>query len=254
AMMGDGKALQMGTSHELGQNFGRAFGTQYSTESGGLEYVWQTSWGCSTRLIGALVMVHGDDFGLRLPPTVAPVQAVVLLVREEEGVRRAAEALVDELRSSGVRAELDDRVEVSFGRRSVGWEIKGVPSRVEVGTRDLAEGKVTLVRRHTRDKRAVDVSAAAAEVVADLAACQRELLAEAEAMRASRTRAARDLGEAASAAADGFALLPWSEVGESGEKKLAESGVTVRCIQREDGSLASSDDEAGLVAIVAKAY
>ena len=96
--MGDGKALQMGTSHELGQNFARAFGIQFTDEPGTQQYVWQTSWGVSTRLIGALVMAHGDDFGLRLPPALAPVEVVVMVVRDDEGVRRAAGALVDELR------------------------------------------------------------------------------------------------------------------------------------------------------------
>ena len=153
AMMGDGKALQMGTSHELGQNFAKAFGIQFSSDTGAQEYVWQTSWGASTRLVGALIMAHGDDAGLRLPPRLAPVQVVVLLVRDEEGTRRAAEALVDELRAAGHRVRLDDRVGTSFGRRSVDWELKGVPVRVEVGPRDLALGQVTVVRRDRHEKR-----------------------------------------------------------------------------------------------------
>src|SRR5438309_2380522 len=121
-MMGDGKALQMGTSHELGQNFAKAFGTQYSSESGELVYVWQTSWGVSTRLVGALIMAHGDDHGLRLPPRLAPTQVVVVLVRDEEGAGGVANGLVDDLRRAGWRVALDDRVAVSFGRRAVEWE------------------------------------------------------------------------------------------------------------------------------------
>ena len=156
--MGDGKALQMGTSHELGQNFAKAFDITYTTTEGVLEYVWQTSWGVSTRLIGALVMGHGDDFGLRLPPALAPSQVVVLLIKEEEGVRAAADALVAELRADGHRVRLDDRTGTSFGRRSVDWELKGVPVRVEIGPRDLAEGNVTVVTRHTREKQTLPLA------------------------------------------------------------------------------------------------
>ncbi|MGH9122298.1 MAG: proline--tRNA ligase, partial [Acidimicrobiales bacterium] len=168
-MMGDGKALQMGTSHELGQNFARAFGIQFSGTDGTLQLPFQTSWGVSTRLIGALVMAHGDDFGLRLPPALAPAEVVVMVARPGEGVQRAAEALVGELVAAGVRARLDDRVETGFGRRSVDWELKGVPLRVEVGPRDLAEDRVTLVVRHRRTKEPVALGGAAAAVAGALA-------------------------------------------------------------------------------------
>ena len=135
--MGDGKALQMGTSHELGQNFAKVFETQYSSESGSLEYVWQTSWGSSTRMVGGLIMCHGDDAGLRVPPRLAPIQVVVLLVRGEDGAGEAAERLARELKGVDVRTEIDTRTDLSFGRRVVDWELKGVPVRVEVGPRDL---------------------------------------------------------------------------------------------------------------------
>ena len=144
--MGDGKALQMGTSHELGQNFATPFDITYSNASGALEYVWQTSWGASTRLVGALVMAHGDDFGLRLPPAVAPAQVVVMVVKDDAAVGEAAARIGAELRAAGHRVRLDDRTDTSFGRRSVDWELKGVPVRVEVGPRDLAEGNVTAGR------------------------------------------------------------------------------------------------------------
>src|SRR5206468_2624158 len=146
-MMGDRKALQMGTSHVLGQNFARVFGITYLTESGDQEFAWQTSWGVSTRLVGALIMAHGDDGGLRVPPALAPVQAVVVLVRDEEGAGQRAAALAAELGDAGIRVELDDRVDTGFGRRAVEWELKGVPVRLEVGPRDLASGTATLVRR-----------------------------------------------------------------------------------------------------------
>src|SRR5580658_5406099 len=155
SMMGDGKALQMGTSHELGQNFARAFDISYSGPDGSQELPWQTSWGASSRLIGALIMVHGDDFGLRLPPALAPQEVVVMVVRDDEGVARAAATIVADLAATGARVRLDDRVETGFGRRSVDWELKGVPVRVEVGPRDLLDGRVTVVARHTREKRPV---------------------------------------------------------------------------------------------------
>ncbi|HEX6392361.1 MAG TPA: proline--tRNA ligase [Acidimicrobiales bacterium] len=253
-MMGDGKALQMGTSHELGQNFAKAFGIQFSSESGSLEYAWQTSWGVSTRLVGALIMCHGDDAGLRLPPALAPVQVVVVVVRDDEGVRRAAEAIVGDLRSSGVRVRLDDRVETSFGRRSVEWELKGVPVRVEVGPRDLAEGRVTLVRRDRQEKNPVGLAGVAVEVGAVLGEAQRVLFSEAEARRESRTNRVESLEEAVSASSDGFGVISWDAVGTEGEIKLAGEGVSVRCLRREDGSLASTDDEPGLQAVVARAY
>jgi prolyl-tRNA synthetase len=253
-MMGDGKALQMGTSHELGQNFSRAFGTQFSAGDGRQEYVWQTSWGSSTRMIGAIVMTHGDDAGLRLPPAVAPVQAVVVLIGDEEGTRRAAEALRDELAAAGVRVRLDDRVDQSFGRRSVGWELKGVPVRVEVGARDLGAGQVVVVRRDTRTKRSVPVGGASAEAVADLAAVQLALHDDALAQRQDRTEEVGTVPDAVVAARDGFAVIPWESVGGEGEDRLAAEGVTVRCLQRAGGGLGSGGDEPGLVAVVARAY
>jgi prolyl-tRNA synthetase len=254
SMMADGKALQMGTSHELGQNFARAFGTQFATEDGTLEHVWQTSWGSSTRLVGALVMAHGDDAGLRLPPELAPVEVVVVMVRDSEDTRAAADALVGELTAAGRRVRLDDRVDTSFGRRAVGWELKGVPVRVEVGPRDLAEGQVTLVRRDQGTKRPVPLRGATTEALADLEATQAGLLSEAEAAVAERTQAVESIDEAVEATAAGFARIPWARLGEEGEARLASAGVTVRCLQRGDGTLADGDEEADLVAVVAKAY
>lgn len=254
AMMGDGKALQMGTSHELGQNFARAFGTQFATEGGTLEYVWQTSWGSTTRLIGALVMAHGDDAGLRLPPELAPIEVVVLVVRDSEETQAAATALVGELTAAGRRVRLDDRVDMSFGRRAVGWELKGVPVRIEVGPRDLAEGQVTLVRRDQGTKRQVALRGATTEALSDLDATQGSLFTEAEAVAAARTRPVETIADAIEATAEGFARIPWARIGEEGEARLAASGVTVRCLQRPDGTLADGDEGAELAAVLARAY
>ena len=254
AMMRDGKALQMGTSHELGQNFAKAFDIEYLSAEGRQEHVWQTSWGSSTRMVGGLIMTHGDDNGLRVPPVLAPIQAVVLVVRDEEGAGEAAARLVDALKAAGVRVRLDDKVDTSFGRRATNWELKGIPVRIEVGPRDLKEGEVTLVRRDTGEKRQVAVAAVAAEVPAALAAAQADLLAGAIADRDARTVSVDAIEDVAAAAADGFVRIRWDAVGLEGEARLASDALTVRCLQREDGSLPEGDDEPGLVALVARSY
>jgi prolyl-tRNA synthetase len=254
-MMGDGKALQMGTSHELGQNFAVPFNITFSNASGTLEHVWQTSWGTSTRLIGALVMAHGDDFGLRLPPALAPTQVVVMLVKDAPEVGQAAGALVAELAAAGHRVRLDDRTDTSFGRRSVAWELKGVPVRVEVGPRDLAEGNVTLVIRHRREKVSVALGALCARVAEVLTEAAAELLSEATTARDARTADAASLEEAIEAAAAGFARIPMAVLGPEGEDRLAQHAITVRCLQRSDGSLAGPGDaDEDLVAVVGRSY
>ena len=179
-MMRDGKALQMATSHELGQNFSRMFDISYSDQDGNLENVWQTSWGCSTRMVGGLIMAHGDEKGLVIPPKLAPTQVVILIVRDGEGVTEAAEdlkrRLAGELGGASLEGAalggakrggaslqgasgggeqkilIDSQTAVSFGRRSTDWEIKGVPVRVELGPRDVEEGVGVLVRRDTSEK------------------------------------------------------------------------------------------------------
>jgi prolyl-tRNA synthetase len=254
AMMLDGKALQMGTSHELGQNFARAFGIEYLSAEGTQENVWQTSWGTSTRMVGGLIMTHGDDAGLRVPPVVAPIQVIVLVVRDEEGAGEAAARLVAELKDSGVRVRIDDRVETSFGRRATDWELKGVPARIEVGPRDLAQSEVTLVRRDTGEKRQVGVEAVAKEVPGLLDTIQREMFSRATAERDDRTVDVTALEDVSGAAEAGFVRVPWSAVGEEGEAELAEDALTVRCLQRPDGTLPEADDEPDLVALVARSY
>jgi prolyl-tRNA synthetase len=254
-VMADGKALQMSTSHELGQNFARAFDIQFVNTEGERVHVWQTSWGASTRLMGALIMTHGDDAGLRLPPVIAPIQVVVLVVRDEGDAGARARALVDELVGAGVRARLDDRVDGSFGRRVVEWELKGVPVRVEVGPRDLAQGNVTVVRRDSREKAPTPVDGAARYVRDALVDAQAALLDGSRRLRDERTATVETLDEAEAAAQTGFARVPWSVVGLDGEARLNGKGVSVRCIQRADGSLPEpGDDERDLVALVARAY
>ena len=252
-VMRDGKALQMATTHELGQNFARAFDIYYQSEAGQAELCYTTSWGASTRLVGGLIMMHGDDDGLLVPPRLAPVQVVVVPVRDEPDVRDAADALVAELLAAGVRVEVD-RGRGSFGRRVTDWEIKGVPLRVEVGPRDLAQGLVTMVRRDTKESSSHALGALAAEVPALLDVIQRDLFARALAHRDERTSDVATIPEALEAAKDGFARLDWDVVAGAGKAALNEQAVSVRCLQRRDGTIPASDGEGDLVCLVAKSY
>ncbi len=254
AMMGDGKALQMGTSHELGQTFAKAFGTRFLDDEGNQQYVWQTSWGVSTRMVGGLIMAHGDDRGLKVPPALAPIQVVVLLVRDEQGSGERARLMSDELAGAGIRVELDDRLDLSFGRRSTGWELKGVPVRLEVGPRDLAEGQVTLVRRDTGAKRPVPVTEMLQQTADALDASQGALLEAAIEWRDTHTQKVSSVVEAIEAASTGFARLPLAELGEGGEAALARQGVTVRCVQTPDGAIPERRDAADVEAVVGRAY
>jgi prolyl-tRNA synthetase len=258
AMMGDGKALQMGTSHELGQNFARAFDVQFLAASGQREYVWQTSWGASTRMIGGLIMCHGDDAGLRVPPRLAPVQAIVLVVRDDADVRARAHRVVRELHDAGVRAVLDEQTDISFGRRAIDAELKGVPVRVELGPRELAEGKAVLVRRIPGTKEPVALAALVPEIETALRADQQTLYDQALARREAASPLVTSLDQAREAAAHGWARIPWSVLGEQGEARLAEHAVTVRCLTRTDGNVPDhgddSDDKPDLIAWVGRAY
>ncbi len=255
AMMGDGKALQMGTSHELGQNFARAFDISFVDDTGTEQLAWTTSWGVSTRMVGGLIMGHGDDDGLRLPPRLAPTQVVVLVVRDEDGAGERAALVAEALRTAGVRVHLDTRTDTGFGRRVTGWELKGVPLRLELGPRDLAQDQITLVRRDTGEKAPVGLSGVTAAVVDALEASQSGLLETATEARDARTADVGSLDEAREAAATGFARIPWRLVGEAGEAELATSAVSIRCLQAPDGTVpapGTPDDD--LVALVARAY
>ena len=256
AMMGDGKALQMGTSHELGQNFARAFDIGFQDEHGTRQLCWTTSWGVSTRMMGGLIMAHGDDRGLRVPPRLAAVQAVVMVVKDDDegSVTDAARRLVDDLTAAGVRVRLDAQVATAFGRRATDWELKGVPVRIEVGPRDLAEGRVVVARRDTGDKIPTDVAAVAPELPALLERIQSEMLAAATAARDALTVDCDTVEEAAAAAATGFGRIAWSALADGGIERLGRDAVTVRCLQTPEGDLPASDDDPDAVALVARSY
>ncbi len=253
-MMGDGKALQMGTSHELGQNFAKAFNIQYLSKDGNQEYAWQTSWGSTTRMIGALVMMHGDDNGLRVPPRLAHVQVVVLAIKGDDAVVAKVRELGEKLKAAGLRVAVDDRTDTPFGRRAIDWELKGVPVRVEIGPRDLEAGTAMLARRIPGGKEPVALDALAELLPKVLEEDQARLLQESRERRTSRTVDVASIAEAAEAAATGWARIPWADLGTEGEAKLAEQGVSVRCLVAEDGSVPDSEDAPGTLAIVARAY
>ncbi|MGW2047828.1 proline--tRNA ligase [Streptomyces sp. NPDC001858] len=255
SMMGDGKALQMVTSHELGQNFAKAFNTRYLSKDGAQELVWQTSWGSTTRMIGALVMTHGDDDGLRVPPRLAHVQVVVLAIKGDEAVLAKVRELGDRLRAAGLRVRVDDRTDVPFGRRAVDWELKGVPVRIEIGPRDLENGTAMLARRIPGGKAPVAIDTIVGLLPALLEEDQALLLRQSRERRESRTTDVSTIEEAAEAAvAGGWARIPWATLGEEGEARLAEQSLTVRCLVAEDGSVPDDGDAPGNVAIVARAY
>ncbi len=254
-IMRDGKALQMGTSHELGQRFSRAFHITYSSADGATELCWTTSWGSSTRMLGGLIMCHGDDVGLVLPPALAPIQVAVVVVKDTDGdVARAAAALADDLKSGGARVQLDDDVDHGFGRRATDWDLRGVPIRVEVGPRDLADNSAVLYRRDSRDKTKVALGSVVDEVRRLTDRIQTDMLAAATARRDAFISDCTTLDQVREVAQGGVARVPWESVGVSGEERLAADGLTVRCLQRSDGALPETDNDADAIAYVARAY
>ena len=252
-MMRDGKALQMATSHELGQNFARAFDIYYQSEEGQAELCFTSSWGASTRMVGGLIMLHGDDDGLVVPPRLAPIQAVVIAVRDEPEMNDACDRVAATLKAAGVRVQID-RGRGSFGRRVTDWEIKGVPLRVEVGPRDLKEGLVTVVRRDNGAKAPLALDAVAMNALSLLGVIQSDMFEGAKARLSGSTHDVANIAEAMEASETGFARLDWSKVGEAGEAELKVHAITVRCLQRRDGSMPLNDLEDDLVCIVSKSY
>ena len=210
AMMQDGKALQAGTSHNFGTNFAEAYDIQYLSKEGKLEYVSETSWGVSTRLIGAIIMAHGDERGLKLPPRLAPVQVVIVPVAaHKEGVLEKANELYQTLAGAGLRVKLDDRDTLSPGFKFSDWELKGVPLRVEIGPKDIEKGQCVLCRRDTFEKRFVPLAGLAATVAETLEDVQRTMFVMARDFRDSHIRDVHTLEELSQAVENGFARAMW---------------------------------------------
>jgi len=236
ALMRDGKALQAATSHYLGQGFARTYDVRYTGRDGTDAYPYATSWGASTRLVGGVVMTHGDDRGLRLPPRIAPYQVVIVpIVREADraGVLEAVAAVADELRAAAVRVRVDDRPEHRPGFKFNEWELKGVPVRVELGARDLAAGVVTVVRRDTGQKQEMSVAGAAATVGGLLDDVQESLFEAARDERERRTLrdpAGYDEMIAYLSGAGGFVEAPWCGREECEARVKSDSSATIRCL------------------------
>ncbi len=210
AMMQDGKALQSGTSHNFGTNFAEPFEITYLSKDGKLEYCHETSWGVSTRLIGAIIMTHGDERGLKLPPKVAPIQAVILpIAAHKGGVMEKCQEIRDQLAAAGIRVRLDDRDNVSAGWKFNEWELKGVPVRLEVGPRDLEAGQVLCVRRDTFEKKPLPLDGLADAVRATLEDVHRNMFEIARAFRDEHTKVVHNMDELTAQVDGGYAKAMW---------------------------------------------
>jgi prolyl-tRNA synthetase len=265
AMMGDGKALQAGTSHNLGQNFARAFGIRYLDKDGTLQYCWTTSWGLSTRFIGAIIMVHGDDRGLLLPPRLAPFQVVIVPIftqdAEKAMVMETAQQVRAALSAAGIRVQLDEREWLTPGYKFNEWELRGVPMRVEIGPREVTSGMVVLARRDKPSKEGKSVVAqeGLAGVIADtLADTHKALYHRALAFRDANTHTPKDYAEFRAVVEQGFALSYWCGNRTCEAHIKAETKATTRCIpfaQRgEQGQCIYCGQLATEQAIFAKSY
>jgi prolyl-tRNA synthetase len=235
-MMRDGRALQSGTSHFMGTNFAEAFGIQYATESGELEHCHTTSWGMSSRMVGGVIMTHGDDKGLVLPPLLAPYQVVIVPIgrgNQAEQVLPPAADLAAKLRRAGIRTHLDDRPHLSPGFKFNDWEMRGVPIRLELGPRDLAGGSALMSTRLGEGKTAISLDSAPAILERELAAFQGMLLQRATEFRDSHTRTVDTWEEFVEAVKTGWALAFHCGLPECEDEIKAETSATPRCIPSE---------------------
>jgi prolyl-tRNA synthetase len=235
ALMSDGKALQMGTSHNLGQHFSKAFDIKFEDKNQTLQYVWQTSWGMTTRTIGALIMVHGDDSGLRFPPRIAPVQVVIVPIPAGDWkttVLPAAQAAAETLKKAGLRVQLDAREEATPGWKFAEYEMRGIPLRIEIGPRDVKNGQAVCVRRDLKTKHLVPLAELAGRVPALLDEIQAVLFDQAKTFLSSNTHSAGTYDEfkAILESSRGFVVSPWCGEAECEDKVKAETMATIRVI------------------------
>jgi len=263
ALMGDGRALQAGTSHNLGQNFAKAFDIKFQGRDKSVQHVWTTSWGVSTRLVGGVIMTHGDDSGLVLPPHIAPHQVVIVPIPRgnwKETVLPKAVAIRDELAAKGVRVHLDASEENSPGWKFAEWELRGVPLRLEIGPKDLEKGQVFSARRDTREKAAIAFSDLGTRVPALLEAIQQALYAKAVEFRTAHTSEASTWAEFVSAmeGRPGFVIASWCGSAECEAAIKAETQATLRNIPLDspavDGPCIKCNGAARVKAWFAKAY
>ena len=231
--MHDGKALQSGTSHFFGDGFARAFGVSYQGRDGALHTPFQTSWGVSTRSIGGIIMTHGDDRGLKLPPRVAPIQVVIVpFAAHKEGVIEKANALEILLKENNIRVKNDIREEQTPGYKCNEWELKGVPVRLEIGPRDIENNKAILFRRDTFEKTEVSLDNIVEEINDLLEKIQKNMYDMALKNRESKTKIATNMDEYKShfEKEDGFVKIMWCGKRECEDKLKEECSSTIRCI------------------------
>jgi prolyl-tRNA synthetase len=262
-MMGDGRALQSATSHDLGQNFARAFDITYQDPEGGLEHVWTTSWGLSTRFVGAIVMVHGDDGGLVLPPRLAPIQVVIVPIYKTDDqkaqVLEVAAKVRDEL--AGLRVELDDRDQLTPGFKFNEWELRGVPLRIEIGPRDVENEQVVLARRDLpgrEGKTPAPLDGLFAHVREMLDDVHTALYERAAAFQRENTHRAENYEQLAEAVATGFAVGRWCGSAACEERVKDDTKATTRCIPFEQpggaGKCVVCGEDAPEEVVFARAY
>lgn len=235
AMMQDGKALQSGTSHFLGQNFAKAFDVTFMNKDNKPEYVWATSWGVSTRLMGALIMTHSDDNGLVLPPRLAPIQVVIIpIYKDAAGLKAVSERvapIVDALRAKGISVKYDDADNKRPGFKFADYEVKGVPVRLAIGQRDLENGTAELMRRDTLEKETVPLEGIAEHIEKELEDIQKNLFEKAKAYREQMTTTVDDYEEFKRKIEEGgFILAHWDGTTETEERIKEETKATIRCI------------------------
>ncbi len=265
ALMADGKALQMATSHNLGQHFSKAFNIRFEDRNQNLQYVWQTSWGMTTRLIGAVIMSHGDDSGLKLPPRVAPTQVVIVPISMgnwKEDVLPAAQAIEEGLKKVGLRVLLDTREEFTPGWKFSEYEMRGVPLRIEIGPRDVKAGQAVLVRRDTREKMTLPLEAMASKVPGILEDIQASLFREAETFLRENTRQAGSWEEFKDVMDNqrGFVKSLWCGSDACEDKIKEDTMATIRVIPLElksqagPGACVCCGKEAKVPAYFARAY
>ena len=264
AMMGDKRALQAGTSHNLGQNFAKAFDIKYLDRNNELQYCWTTSWGVSWRILGAVIMVHGDDQGLILPPKLAPFQVVIVPIWRNEDEKAQVLEATEKVKATlaGVRVKVDDREEYSPGWKFNEWEMRGVPLRIEIGPRDVAQDQVVLARRDVagREGKSVAPMAELAQRVPQmLAIIQTDMLDRARQYQKANTFQPTTYEELKTAVVNGFALAYWCGDAECEDKVKDETKATIRCIPLDQGGVgpgrcAVCGKEATERAIFARAY
>ena len=235
AMMQDGKALQSGTSHFLGQNFAKAFDVTFVNKDNKPEYVWATSWGVSTRLMGALIMTHSDDNGLVLPPHLAPIQVVIVPIYknndQRDQITEAVIPIVDKLRAMGISVKYDDADNRRPGFKFADYELKGVPVRLAIGTRDLENGTVELMRRDTLEKETLPLDGISEHVRDLLEDIQQNIFNKAMALRESKTYVIDSYEEFKEKIEQGgFFLCHWDGTPETEERIKEETKATIRCI------------------------